>query len=302
MRTLNSNNKSDENLKSTDRNDSSNLGSDLKTLDSDWKDFENDLDDNVPRKRKKDIDYYDEDDEEFGIKPKTKSSVMPLMVIGLVVIGGIGAYLFFQSKQTVDTPSGVSQNVTSTVGKNNKVNVNNSNSSNNTTSNSSNNIDNSNSNNNISEGTLVKEGEDGTTTTIENGSNSNQNTGNSVGLPDMNKTTGDKTNTSVVTDYNKFVNSFSGKEEPVDYDVNKISTTTDFVNYTKYRSVTGEGTELYWLDAIYKDRPYTLIVSYQVFRTLDNSGIVPVNVETVTLKDGEQIVTSITIKTDYDKK
>lgn len=310
MRTLNSNSDKKEDLKSSDRSDTSNLGDDLKTLDSDWKNFDNDLEADAPRKKKKSEDFFDEDEDEFELKPKAKTSFMPI-VIGLIVVGGIGAYLFFQSKQTTDTPSNVTSNATSTVTSNNKNNLKNNNSvTNNGTVNNgatnnnkvNNNTPNNNTSNNISEGTLVKEGENGTTTTIENGNNSNENIGSSVGLPDMNKNTGDKTNTSPVTDYSKFVNSFSGKEEAVDYDVNKISTSVDFVNYTKYRSVTGEGTELYWLDATYKDRPYTIVVSYQVFRTLDNSGIVPVNVETVTLKDGEQIVTSISIKTDYDNK
>lgn len=295
MRTLNNDKEKKRDVKSSDRMDKTNLSDDLKTLDSDWKNFENDLDDAAPKRNKKTrIDDYDEDEDDFGLRQTPKSSILPI-VIGLIVVGGIGGYLYFQSKQTTDTPSNVSPSTSAVSSNNNSLNNWNNSSNSNTSNNSS--------SDNISEGTLVMEGSDGSTTTIENGSEqSNDNSGSSVGLPDMNKTTGDKTNSTSVTDYSKFVNSFGGKEEAVDYDVNKISTSTDFVNYTKYRSVTGEGTEIYWLDAVYKDRPYTIITSYQVFRTLDSSGIVPVNVEKVTLKDGEEIVTSITIKTDYDKK
>ena len=65
MRTLNSNSDRKEDLKSSDRSDTSNLGDDLKTLDSDWKNFDNDLEADAPRKKKKSEDFFDEDEDDY---------------------------------------------------------------------------------------------------------------------------------------------------------------------------------------------------------------------------------------------
>lgn len=152
-------------------------------------------------------------------------------------------------------------------------------------------------------GTLIKENEDGSTSTIPESSSSNNSTSTqnsaSAGLPNFNVNTNMKSD-SAVTDYSEFVKNLQGDDVKVDYTVSRIDTKQDFVNYTKYRTVTGTGIELYWLDVIYKDRSYTITVPFKIYKELDDVGIVPVNMEVLILTDNSEIISYMEVNTDYE--
>lgn len=153
-------------------------------------------------------------------------------------------------------------------------------------------------------GTLIKENEDGSTSTIPESSNTNsgssasQNSA-SAGLPNFNVNTNMKSD-SDVTNYSEFVKNLQGEDVKVDYTVSRIDSKQDFVNYTKYRTVTGTGIELYWLDVVYKDRSYTIIVPFKIYKELDDVGIVPVTMEVLILTDNSEIISYMEVNTEYE--
>ena len=148
-------------------------------------------------------------------------------------------------------------------------------------------------------GTLIKENDDGTTSEIPNGNaNAQQNTNVSAGLPNFNVNT-NMNSDSPVTDYSKFTNTIDGKQVDVNFKVSRIDYKQDFVNYTKYRGVTGTGLEVYWLEANYKGRPYLLTIPFKIYKELDAVGIVPVTMEVLVLSDNSQIISHMEVNTEY---
>src|SRR5690606_6135627 len=85
--------------------------------------------------------------------------------------------------------------------------------------------------------------------------------------------------------------------------IDQIYTTIDFVSYTKKRAVTGDGIELYWLDAEYKGKPAKIQVSFKIFKELDPVGVTVVDVEVTKAKGKDNklhdIVTGFTVRPDY---
>ena len=118
-----------------------------------------------------------------------------------------------------------------------------------------------------SSGTLVREDENGNKIEVIDDSKNNQSTNVNPGLPNMNVNT-NMTSDTPVTDYKDFVSSIDGKQQDVNYEVSRIETAIDFVNYTKRRGVTGTGVELYWLEADYKNRPYVFKFHLKYLRNL----------------------------------
>lgn len=157
--------------------------------------------------------------------------------------------------------------------------------------------------NSSASGTLIKENEDGSTSTIPESSSSNSSSSSSqnsatAGLPNFNTNTNMKSD-SPVSDYSEFVKNLEGEDVKVDYTVSRIDTKDDFVNYKKYRTVTGTGVELYWLDVVYKERSYTITVPFKVYKELDDVGIVPVTMEVLVLTDNSEIISYMEVNTDY---
>lgn len=81
-----------------------------------------------------------------------------------------------------------------------------------------------------------------------------------------------------------------------------VAMVKDFCNYEKKRSVTGNGLELYWLDCVYKEMPYVIQVKYETYNLLDSKGIVPIIGEKVITTDGVEIITYMSVDTDYLKR
>lgn len=104
---------------------------------------------------------------------------------------------------------------------------------------------------------------------------------------DNNLTSSDK----LLTDLNK---------EPVnvDYKIKQIKTVTEFINYEKFRAKTADGLEFYWLEAIYKDRPYKVQVPLSIYKELENRGITVVDAEVAVLENNSEIVTYMQVRKD----
>lgn len=122
-------------------------------------------------------------------------------------------------------------------------------------------------------------------------SSSNTQRDTKAGAPNLNSNTTDENKASVTGD--QLVTNLNGQKVDTNYKVKNIQTVRDYINYTKYRTVTGTGLEFYWLNATYKENTYIVQVPYQVFKELDDVGITLVDVEVTTLDDGNnsEIVT-----------
>ena len=57
--------------------------------------------------------------------------------------------------------------------------------------------------------------------------------------------------------------------------------------------------EMYWLEIVYKDKPYRCQVPYFIFKDLDTTGICVVEIELLTLEGGEQIISFMQVVSDY---
>lgn len=99
-----------------------------------------------------------------------------------------------------------------------------------------------------------------------------------VGTQDFTQDTTMDTSSSVV-DGDEYVKDIYGLTVRVDYTVDKILDTTDFVSYTKKRGTWGGGMELYWLDCNYKGAKYVVQVPFKYYKELDDTGVVPVKME-----------------------
>ena len=94
-----------------------------------------------------------------------------------------------------------------------------------------------------------------------------------------------------------FTKDYNSTDIPMFYEIKNIRTVNDYISYTKYRTSTADGVELYWLDGEYHGKPVRLTTTLQVFKELSASGVVPVLVEVTTTKDGNQLVTGFTVDT-----
>lgn len=119
----------------------------------------------------------------------------------------------------------------------------------------------------------------------------------SAGLPNL-YGSGESQNTSAVTDSSAILKDLNGNTVSVNYNVSSIETVTDFVSYTKHRAITGDGVEFYWLEATYKKQPCKIQVSYSIYSKLDDEGITVVDAEVLTLDNGSEIVTYMTVRKD----
>lgn len=127
-----------------------------------------------------------------------------------------------------------------------------------------------------------------------------QNTNNgevSTGIPNL-YGTGKTENNSPVTSSDKILKDLNGNTVAVNYNVMSSETVTDFVSYTKHRAITGDGIEFYWLEAVYKKQPCKVQVPYSIYSKLDDEGITVVDAEVLTLDNGSEIVTYMSVRKD----
>lgn len=98
--------------------------------------------------------------------------------------------------------------------------------------------------------------------------------------------TGNTNNTSdsPLTNPDGFVQDINGLTMRVEYDVTAITDQVDFVNYVKKRGTWGGGLELYWLDCTYHDTQYVIQVPFKYYKELTDTGIVPVKMEVLQVK------------------
>lgn len=233
-------------------------------------------------------------------KKSHKGTVFLMVVIILLLLGGFGVlYMKNNTNNTSNNnPNSVIPDASDT--QNNIENENVGTTQNNVNSED---VTDETTGNSSASGTLIKENEDGSTSTIPESSSSNSNSSSSqnsatAGLPNFNTNTNMKSD-SPVSDYSEFVKNLEGEDVKVDYTVSRIDTKDDFVNYKKYRTVTGTGVELYWLDVVYKERSYTITVPFKVYKELDDVGIVPVTMEVLVLTDNSEIISYMEVNTDY---
>lgn len=233
-------------------------------------------------------------------KKSHKGTVFLMVVIILLLLGGFGVlYMKNNTNNTSNNnPNSVIPDASDT--QNNIENENVGTTQNNVNSED---VTDETTGNSSASGTLIKENEDGSTSTIPESSSSNSSSSSSqnsatAGLPNFNTNTNMKSD-SPVSDYSEFVKNLEGEDVKVDYTVSRIDTKDDFVNYKKYRTVTGTGVELYWLDVVYKERSYTITVPFKVYKELDDVGIVPVTMEVLVLTDNSEIISYMEVNTDY---
>lgn len=233
-------------------------------------------------------------------KKSHKGTVFLMVVIILLLLGGFG--VLYMKNNTNNTNNNNSNSVIPDASdtQNNIENENVGTTQNNVNSED---VTDESTGNSSASGTLIKENEDGSTSTIPESSSSNSNSSSSqnsatAGLPNFNTNTNMKSD-SPVSDYSEFVKNLEGEDVKVDYTVSRIDTKDDFVNYKKYRTVTGTGVELYWLDVVYKERSYTITVPFKVYKELDDVGIVPVTMEVLVLTDNSEIISYMEVNTDY---
>lgn len=86
------------------------------------------------------------------------------------------------------------------------------------------------------------------------------------------------------------------------YTVGEITTVVDFINYTKHRAITADGMELLWLEVDYKGKPYKVTVPFKIYKELDPEGITVVDIEVLNLGNGNQVISHMSVRSDYKKK
>lgn len=88
-----------------------------------------------------------------------------------------------------------------------------------------------------------------------------------------------------------FVNTDSGETYVLPIDIIAVN---DSVSYTKHRTMTDDGMDMYWVDAVYKSKKTRFTVPYYIWQTLAPQGVMDVVAEVVTDAEGKTFVTSIT--------
>lgn len=86
------------------------------------------------------------------------------------------------------------------------------------------------------------------------------------------------------------------------YTVGEITTVVDFVNYKKHRAITADGMELLWLEVDYKGKPYKVTVPFKIYKELDPEGITVVDIEVLNLGNGNQVISYMSVRSDYKSK
>lgn len=120
-----------------------------------------------------------------------------------------------------------------------------------------------------------------------------------AGTPDLyGNATGE--NKSDITSSENITTNLNGEAVNPNYNVTNVETVTDYINYTKYRAVTSEGMEFYWLEVVYKQKTYKCQVKYNIYSKLDTQGITVVDMEVLTLDDGSQIISYMNVRKDAD--
>lgn len=119
----------------------------------------------------------------------------------------------------------------------------------------------------------------------------------SAGIPSL-YGNGSGTNNSALTSSNEILKDLNGNTVDPNYKVVANNTVTDFINYKKYRATTGNGLEFYWLEAKYKGGDYKVQVPYSIYSKLDSEGITVVDAEVLTLDNGSEIVTYMSVRKD----
>lgn len=119
----------------------------------------------------------------------------------------------------------------------------------------------------------------------------------SAGIPSL-YGNGSSTNNSALTNSSEILKDLNGNTVNPNYQVVANNTVTDFINYKKYRATTGNGLEFYWLEAKYKGGDYKVQVPYSIYSKLDSEGITVVDAEVLTLDNGSEIVTYMSVRKD----
>ena len=109
---------------------------------------------------------------------------------------------------------------------------------------------------------------------------------------------GEEQNDEYMYDPSLITKDLNGNQVSPDYVVVDSQEVTDYINYKKFRSPTGNGLEFYWLEAEYKGQPYKVQVPYSVYSKLDYSGITVVDMEVLTLEDNSKMITYMTVRED----
>lgn len=133
-------------------------------------------------------------------------------------------------------------------------------------------------------------------------------------IPDSGVSLGIKDATSDTTydNYTKpvdpslYLKDISGLTMNAQYTVSSIETIRDFVNYRKMRGQIGVGYELLWLDVTYKEQSYVIQVPFTLYKELDNTGIIVVDMEVlhipIVTAEGKRegsIVSSMSVVPNY---
>lgn len=116
--------------------------------------------------------------------------------------------------------------------------------------------------------------------------------------------TGEDTNMNQTSSPEKdnMVKDLNGISLIQNYTVGKITTVVDFVNYKKHRAITADGMELLWLEVDYKGKPYKVTVPFKIYKELDPEGITVVDIEVLNLGNGNQVISYMSVRSDYKTK
>ena len=120
-----------------------------------------------------------------------------------------------------------------------------------------------------------------------------------VGLPEFDPKSNGQT-TAIVYSAGAYIKDLNGSDIPAVYNVATRTYVRDFANYEAKRAIIADGMEMYWLEILYKDKPYRCQVPYYVFKDLDTTGICVVEIELLTLEGGEQVISFMQVVPDYN--
>lgn len=118
-----------------------------------------------------------------------------------------------------------------------------------------------------------------------------------VGVPNLHGV-GAVQNDSQPVNSKEILKDITGTTVPTNYKVETSEIVTDFINYEKFRAITGTGLEFYWLEAEYKGQKYKVQVPYSIFSKLDAKGITVVDAEVLSLEGGSKMVTYMQVRKD----
>lgn len=119
-----------------------------------------------------------------------------------------------------------------------------------------------------------------------------------VGLPEFDPKDNGQTS-AVVYSASDYVKDLNGSDIPAVYEVASRTYVRDFVNYEAKRAILADGMEMYWLEIVYKNKPYRCQVPFYIFKDLETTGICVVEIELLTLEGGEQVISFMQVVSDY---